>query len=91
MKKSTFIKSVHKALRDAGISHGRMGDGVRYESSHGSDIMTINVISAFNCSMTVRYKHVGAVVEALESAGIVCSGATGILVDIRFADNGVED
>lgn len=91
MKKQTFIKSVHKALRDGGIKRGAGRDGVRYEVRSDNNGMSIEAISSFNSSISRRYEHMTAIVKALESAGIVINSTSGIVVDIKFSDNGVED
>lgn len=100
MKKSTFIKSVHKALRNGGVQRGGnpWSDAVRYDTfqnaMHGgvSSGMTVEVVSAHNSSIPKRKAQADKVKDALYIAGIHCQETiTGISFYINFKDNGVED
>ena len=95
MKKSTFIKSVHKALRDAGIwrDNKDMEIGhVRYQSFiNESGDMVVEVLSARNSSTQRRGAHCGIVSAVLGDAGISHSPAQNVYIHINFKDNGVED
>lgn len=94
MKKSTFVKSVHKALRDAGIWRDNKDleiGHVRYQSFINPKEIYLEVISARNSSMSRRTTHVDEVCKALTNAKIQFTYPNGIWVYINFKDNGVED
>lgn len=95
MKKSTFIKSVHKALRDGSVWRGskvaRGLEHVRYESYTNPREIYLEVISARNSSLSRREVHVDTVCKVLTDAGIEFTYPSGIWVYINFRENGVED
>lgn len=100
MKKQTFIKSVHKALRDANIVRGNKRewfdiagnfDPVRYESYINPRELYMEVVSARNSSMSRQDTHCRKVIDSLSEAGIKFTYPQGIWVFVNFKDNGVED
>ena len=100
MKKATFIKSVHKALREGGIQRGNnpWSDAVRYDtfqnclSGGTSTGMTVEVVSAHNSSIQKLKDQADKVGDVLVNAGIKCQCTFGgISFYINFKDNGVED
>lgn len=95
MKKQTFIKLVHKALRNGGVLRGEnyWDTGLRYDTflSYDKTGMTVEIVSSRNSSIQKRHDQTAKVKKVLTDAGIKNSDGIGsITLYIDFKDNGVE-